>query len=55
MICFAKIQVCRERALGVYLLPMIVADAEYQFDRHKLTIYYESNRLVNEKRNIVEL
>jgi cell fate regulator YaaT (PSP1 superfamily) len=38
------IEISRQRAIGVCLLPMAIIDAEYQFDRHKLTIYYESNR-----------
>jgi hypothetical protein len=25
-----------------YRLPMAVVDVEYQFDRHKITIYYDS-------------
>ena len=46
--CFDhRIQVCRERAFNVYLLPMEVTDAEYQFDRHKLIIYYASDRQVS--------
>lgn len=36
------VEVCREHCAG-YLLPMFVVDAEYQFDRHKLIIYYASN------------
>ena len=36
------VEVCRDQC-HVYLLPMLVVDAEYQFDRHKLTIFYESN------------
>lgn len=36
------VEVCRDQC-RVYLLPMLVVDAEYQFDRHKLTIFYESN------------
>lgn len=35
-------EVCRAQC-QMYLLPMMVVDAEYQFDRHKLTIYYESH------------
>jgi hypothetical protein len=40
------IQCCRDRAIS-YMLPMQVVDAEYQFDRHKLTIYYESNKRID--------
>lgn len=41
------VKMCRERALNVYMLPMTIADAEYQFDRHKLTIFYEANRRID--------
>jgi hypothetical protein len=37
-------QLCQVRSRDVYMLPMSVVDAEYQFDRHKLTIYYSANR-----------
>ena len=37
------LQVCREKALERGL-PMTIVDAEYQFDRHKLTFYFEANR-----------
>ena len=37
------LQVCREKALERGL-PMNIVDAEYQFDRHKLTFYFEANR-----------
>jgi hypothetical protein len=40
------LQVCREKALERGL-PMNIVDAEYQYDRHKLTIYFESNRRVD--------
>jgi hypothetical protein len=40
------LQVCREKALERGL-PMTVIDAEYQFDRHKLTFYFESNRYLS--------
>jgi hypothetical protein len=31
-------------AQNVYGLPMTIVDAEFQFDRHKLIIYYDSNK-----------
>lgn len=33
-------------AQNVYGLPMTIIDAEFQFDRHKLIIYYDSNKYV---------
>lgn len=36
------VEVCRAQS-QMHLLPMMVVDAEYQFDRHKLTIFYESH------------
>jgi len=41
------LQVSIERAMNTYNLPMTVVDAEYQFDRHKLTIYYQSNERID--------
>jgi hypothetical protein len=38
---------CRDISQSVYYLPMSVVDAEYQFDRHKLTIYYEASRRID--------
>jgi cell fate regulator YaaT (PSP1 superfamily) len=38
---------CREKVHLQFLLPMQVVDAEYQFDRHKLTIFFEADRSVN--------
>jgi cell fate regulator YaaT (PSP1 superfamily) len=29
------------------MLPMNVIDAEYQFDRHKLTFYFEADRRID--------
>lgn len=40
-------QFCRELAHHTYRLPLIIQDAEYQFDRHKLTIYYHSDSRVD--------
>jgi hypothetical protein len=33
-------QLCRDLAYSTYQLPMIIVDVDYQFDRHKLTIFY---------------
>eukprot|EP01039_Chlorochromonas_danica_P007436 gene7436-8223_t len=40
-------QFCRELAHHTYRLPLIIQDAEYQFDRHKLTIYYHAESRVD--------
>lgn len=37
------IDLCKNLALNVYQMQMVVVDAEYQFDRHKLTVYYDSS------------
>lgn len=36
-------QYTRELVHNVYRLDLRIVDAEYQFDRHKLTIYYDAN------------
>jgi len=36
------IELCKNLAVNTYQMQMIVVDAEYQFDRHKLTVYYDS-------------
>jgi hypothetical protein len=36
-------QSCNELAMHGFGLPIMVYDAEFQFDRNKLTIYYECN------------
>jgi hypothetical protein len=41
------VQFCRELAYTTYRLPMLIQDVEYQFDRHKLTIYYSSDARVD--------
>jgi len=41
------LQVSVERAMNTYNLPLSIVDAEYQFDRHKLTIYYQSNERID--------
>merc|ERR1712224_563445 len=33
---------CENLAVHTYRLPMTVVDVEYQFDRHKITIFYDS-------------
>lgn len=40
-------QFARELAHHTYRLPLIIQDAEYQFDRHKLTIYYHADGRVD--------
>lgn len=40
----AVVEVCREKVDYQFQLPITVLDAEYQLDRHKLTIYYEAQR-----------
>ena len=35
---------CRDLALGKYQLTISLVDAEYQFDRHKLVLYYSAAR-----------
>lgn len=41
------LQLCRELAYNTYHLPMRIHDVDYQFDRHKLTIYYSSESRVD--------
>jgi hypothetical protein len=41
------VQFCRELGYSTYRLPMMIHDVEYQFDRHKLTIYYSSEARVD--------
>ena len=38
------VQNCCQLVNFVYMLPMTIVDAEFQFDRHKLVIFYESNK-----------
>lgn len=51
-----------ERALEVIrtkvleqLLPMTILDAEYQFDRHKLTFFFEADRRIDFRELVSEL
>ena len=41
------LEVCRERAREMYCLPMTLVDAEYQFDRLKLTLHYSASRRID--------
>jgi len=41
------LDICRERAREMYQLPMTLVDAEYQFDRHKLVLYYSASRRID--------
>ena len=38
------LEVCRDRARDIHALPISLVDAEYQFDRNKLVIYYVASR-----------
>lgn len=38
---------CRELAFNTYRLPMTIHNVEYQFDRHKLTVYYSAESRVD--------
>lgn len=40
------LEVCRDRARDIHALPISLVDAEYQFDRNKLVIYYVASRYV---------
>ncbi len=40
-------QTCRDLIRDIYQFPMVVVDAEYQFDRHKLTVYYDADHRVD--------
>ena len=40
------LEICRGRARDTHALPITLVDAEYQFDRKKLVIYYVSSRYV---------
>ena len=42
----AALEVCRTKA-EQRKLPMKVVSAEYQFDRHKLTFYFEADRRID--------
>eukprot|EP01034_Spumella_vulgaris_P022124 gene22124-28229_t len=37
------IEFCEHLAYNVYGLPVRIVDAEFQFDRHKITVYYEAS------------
>ena len=41
------LDICRERAREMYQLPMTLVDAEFQFDRHKLVLYYSASRRID--------
>ena len=41
------LDICRERARERYQLPMTLVDAEYQYDRHKLVLYYSASRRID--------
>ena len=40
-------QYCRQMAHEIYHLPIRIVDAEYQFDRNKLTVYYAAEGRVD--------
>lgn len=37
----------------MYMIPMVILDAEFQFDRHKLTIFYDAGRARIDFRELV--
>lgn len=41
------LQFCRELSYNTYRLPMAIQNVEYQFDRHKLIVYYVSDSRVD--------
>lgn len=41
---YLSLQICREWAPEKYNLSIYLVDAEYQFDRHKLVLYYSAAR-----------
>ena len=49
------LEVCRERARDQYGLPMTLVDAEYQFDRHKLVLYYSASRRIDFREYVRDL
>ena len=49
------LEVCRERAREMYCLPMTLVDAEYQFDRLKLTLHYSASRRIDFRELVREL
>lgn len=51
---FRALAYCRER-VSSYELPMIVIDAEYQFDRKKLTIYFAATKRIDFRQLVRDL
>ena len=50
----STLQVCREKVL-MRKLPMEIIDAEYQFDHHKLTFFFESDRRIDFRELVSDL
>jgi hypothetical protein len=48
------LQVCRDKILSRGL-PMEIRDAEYQFDRHKLTFYFEADKRIDFRELVSDL
>jgi hypothetical protein len=48
------LQVCREK-VEVRKLPMVIVDAEFQFDRHKLTFFFEADRRIDFRELVSDL
>ena len=46
--------VCREK-VQQRRLPMVIVDAEYQYDRHKLTFYFEADRRIDFRELVADL
>ncbi len=41
------VKYCAEILNTLYVMPMVVLDAEFQFDRHKLTIFYDATARID--------
>jgi cell fate regulator YaaT (PSP1 superfamily) len=48
------LQVCRDK-ITQHKLPMTIVDCEYQFDRHKLTFYFQADRRIDFRELVTEL
>lgn len=49
------VKFCKELSKNSYNLPLIIVNADYQFDRNKLTIYYSSDQRVDFREFVREL
>lgn len=48
------LQVCREK-VAARKLPMEIRDAEYQFDHHKLTFFFEADKRIDFRELVSDL